>query len=315
MISRWRWVLALLPLLLVSGCVRLTMGVTIVSDDDVAVSMHVAIEKASIENLTGQPAGAQAVCQQMTDLPPGVRTEGYDRDGFIGCRIEGRGPIAQMNGPGLTVRREGGEYIFVLQTTDRFGDPEAGQAPTAAFDQMSVSATFPGPVTEHNGTSTVNGNTVTWTDPEDLFAADGLQARGRAGSGVRRWLPWLIAAVIALALIATGLVLLLRGRRERAPARYPDPGQEARPKTGSAPAESAPTLVFQPWEPDPSLPDSYGAPPEPYGAPQDPHRAPPQLHPVPPDPQRWPHHDTGDRWEVWNQTSHWHDPPRHEPER
>jgi hypothetical protein len=269
--------LLLLPLLLVlAGCFRLDMGLTIHEDDTLDVSMDVA-------DLTGQATREDMDCSSM-ESELGTAPEGADfavediedEDGNVGCRISATGaPIDSMTGEGLSIEKVDDTYVFTFDGDDSsLGDTSSLEDMPAGMEpQVSISVTFPGEVIEADGE--IDGNTVTWTGIE-AFAAGG-SATGEAtgnggGSGGVSTAVWVVLAVVALLAIAALIFLISRKNRGRsggadAPyagpvdpsgqpgqvANEPGPGFPAQPGTGQPVGGFGPTDQV-PADPGPGYP-------------------------------------------------------------
>ena len=79
------------------------------------------------------------------------------------------------------------------------------------FTDFEVRVTFPGRVLSASGSGRIEGNTVTWSDPKDMYLEEGLRATASADPDLS-WL-WLTLGVIALAGAGAGIVLGARSRR------------------------------------------------------------------------------------------------------
>jgi hypothetical protein len=118
----------------------------------------------------------------------------------------------------LSITREGDEFV-VDGTMDLSGDQanQANQATDAsaqaimASAELEIAITFPGPVSESNGT--VDGTTVTW-QPKAGEVVD-ISARGSAIAGTNWALIAAIAALVALIVVGVALIVVVR-RREAA---------------------------------------------------------------------------------------------------
>lgn len=224
-----------LPLLLVlAGCVRLSADLTINSDETLAIKMDMGINKEKLAASGSGQTFTEKDCKS-DNMPLGSKSTFYDENGYVGCRIEGKVGISELKqSDGLAVTHANGLYTFHWGS----GSSSAGQAGAAMFEQFKVSVSFPGQVTEHNGSSTVSGNTVTWNSATDLFSTEGLKASGKDSGG----LP-IIPIVIGLVglLVVGGLIafFVLRSRKAKAnaaaaqqggwagqPGQYPQPGQQ-----------------------------------------------------------------------------------------
>jgi hypothetical protein len=171
----------------------------------------------------------------------------------------------------LSIVHADGEYRFAMASGEI--DVSTGgqdQVTAALFTDFRVSVTFPGEVTSHNGSSTVEGTTVTWTDASDLTSGEGLRATADEPGSVLALLPWLGAALLVAAGVVAGVLLV--NRRARATGR---PAAGA-PQWGPPPGAGYPA---QPGQGYPLQPGGY--PPQPGGYPIQPGQGyPPQS--VPP---------------------------------
>lgn len=188
----------LVPILVVlSGCVKYKASYEIVSEDQIKVTVDTGLDKSS-------EAAAGTTKEEM--CAPGGESSGptlkdekrepYDDGTYIGCRISGTATVSQM-GEELEIRKQDdGTWLFQQMGSS---DEDSGQS-AAMFDSFEVSVTFPGKVLSHNGSSTVSGKTVTWTNPNDLFSTDGLRATGEDGGGLSA-----VPLVIGVLVIAAAL--------------------------------------------------------------------------------------------------------------
>jgi hypothetical protein len=249
--------------LLLAGCLKLDMAITISPDDTVDGEMVFAVNKQLLE-LTGQ--NLDDVLGDAT-VPSDVEgTQVTFEDVALSDLSEGSDPDA------LTIVRTGDTYevdgVMDLSTDDADlqGNPFEDQI-TQAFDtaELRIAITFPGEVLETNGQ--VDGTTVTW---EPVFGernvltavasasgegasdsgddADAAGATGEDSGGDT--LLYVIAALVIIALVV-GLFVMMRRK---------DPGASPTDTTGeippAAPAtspqpETPPTATAQPPTPPP----------------------------------------------------------------
>ena len=83
------------------------------------------------------------------------------------------------------------------------------------FTDFEVHVTFPDRVLSASGSGRIEGNTVTWSDPKDMYLKEGLRATASADPDLS-WL-WPTLGVIALAGVGAGIVLVARRRRRPRP--------------------------------------------------------------------------------------------------
>jgi hypothetical protein len=175
------------------------------------------------------------------DIPEGATVRPYEDDVYVGQEYVLSGvDIAELTdeeGLSITHDAEAGTYDVsgAMDMTD-IGTEAAG---LGDFD-ISVSITFPGEVTDHNGT--LDGRTVTWTPV--LGETNEIRATARDGSGsdVPAWL--LIAIAVAVVAVLAGLAYFLT-RRNRATPETPgvaaDDGPPAGPWAPESPASAGDT--------------------------------------------------------------------------
>ncbi|NLT29650.1 MAG: hypothetical protein GXX86_04225 [Propionibacterium sp.] len=252
--KRTRALIALLtlPLLvLLSGCVRYVTDFEIVSPEEVKLSLDFGMQNQAMEEMGS--AGEDMCGDAPFADESGATAESYQEDGpegYSGCKVAVTTTAAELSGDGLTLELADGVWHFTH--TGDSEDTEGMTAEDAAqmFSDFRVSVTFPGKVLTHNGESTVDGNTVTWTNPADMFSPDGLQATGEeasAGGGLGGALPWIIGGVVLLVAIGVVLAIVL-GRKKKTP---PSGGQPY----GAAPGQQPGQPGQQQWGQQPGQPD------------------------------------------------------------
>ncbi|MCO7273912.1 LppM family (lipo)protein [Cellulosimicrobium cellulans] len=285
------------------------MAITLNEDDtfDGSVVMAFSDEMAQSLDMDPQEMWDQMGSEMESDLPEGATQEPYAQDGYTGTRITyADQPISQLDTgatDSISVTREGDEYV-VSGSMDMTGEefnPETGDA---AGDEMTrqmmdsldikVAITFPGEVSESNGT--VDGNTVTWTpvvgevnemtargsavaggaagtgdegseeatdDSDGATAPDGGESAGDSSdSGSLAWLWFVIGGVVLLGIIGLVLWLVLRskpGTQDGQAAGFQQggyPGQPGQP--GAYPAAGQPGQY--PGQPQGQYPGQQGYP-------------------------------------------------------
>jgi len=252
--------LLLLPLLLVlSGCFRLDMGLTINADETVDVAMEIG-------DLTGLASRDDLNCEdlesEIADSPDEIdfAVEDIELDGNVGCRLTATGgSINAMTGEGMTIEKVDDTFVFTFDGDDS-GMGDFTDMPSGMEPEVSVSVTFPGEVIEADGE--IDGNTVRWTGVE-IFTAGGTAtgyATGSGGGGGVSTVVWIILGVVALLAIAALIFFIAKkrgsGQSTAAPysAPYGQPGQvpadpgagfpaqpgAAQPAGGFGPADQVP---------------------------------------------------------------------------
>jgi len=257
-----RVALALPILLLLSSCIRLNADYVIHSQDVIDVTLDYGLQKSVLQEL-GQAITGDQLCSNMADArPQGSAIVPYEDDTFVGCKATFTGSLATIDSTGTNLKLADGVWTFELTGSDLEGTGQSGQLTEDAFADFRLSVTFPGEVLSHNGSSTVEGRTVTWADAADLLTSEGLLATGRdAGGAAAGSVRTALFAGLAIALVILAAViafLVMRGRRKDARAaalaaaqQVAYPGQQY----GGEPAQHYPAPPY-PAQPYPPLPET-----------------------------------------------------------
>ena len=259
--------------LLLAGCLKLDMAITISPDDTVDGEMVFAVNKQLLE-LTGQDADDVLGDTTVPSDVEGAIQEPYEDEDFVGTQVTfedvALSDLSEGSDPdSLTIVRTGDTYevegVMDLSTEDADlqGNPFEDQI-TEAFDtaQLRIAITFPGEVLETNGQ--VDGTTISW---EPIFGernvltavasasgegasdrSDGIDAAGAADEG--RGGNALLYVVVGLVIIGVVIGLFVTMRRKSAGA----------PPTAAA-GEVAPTMPVA--SPEPKTPPAPISPPTP----------------------------------------------------
>jgi len=298
--------------LLLAGCLRAKQDLTLNPDDTVDGVITIAVSEQLI-SLSG--SSSDEVLQQITEgespVPEGadVEVSDYDEDGYVGKVYTFTGaPLSSITDQGdLSITHEGDTFVV-----DGNLDLSAGETPIDPNDpttqellsqlDVSLSVTFPGDVTDHNGS--LDGTTVTWTPA--FGEATSIHAVGSAVDGGSSSLMWILIGLGVVVLIVVVLIVVLRGRGkpgaevegeaaadapvvpgELPPATPGDPPvMPGSPETGApapmAAPEPAPTAPVEPTpEPEPAPPASVPGP-DPDPAPEPPAPTAPESPPAEP---------------------------------
>lgn len=253
-------------LTLLTGCGRMHMDVALYENDtvDMVITAGVADQFAQDFGMDPQTFWDLAMAEAGSSMPPGAAETPYAQDGYTGSVWTWTGMPLNTAGSGtpgqLSITREGDEFV-VSGTLDRadlgLDDPTISMFSDEELD-MRISVTFPGAVTDHNGT--LDGTTVTWvptsdTQTLDMYARGSAVGNGSAGGpagggsgGLGIWL-WVIIGVAVLALL--GVIAAVVASKK---------------KNAKIPPYQAGGYGQQPY----GAPGQYGAPQQPgqYGAPQ-----------------------------------------------
>ncbi|GAB3158734.1 hypothetical protein GCM10027059_03980 [Myceligenerans halotolerans] len=262
--------------LVLSGCVRMGLELELAPDDVARPSLVLAVEDRVLDN-TGQSAEdfIDAIVRGNDPADAAVRVEDWSADGYTGERyVYGEVNTSQVGAATslpVNVVREGGEYV-VTGTLDLTAEG-LGLGGQASLDDVdfAVDISFPGPVTESNGT--ISGNSVHWDPP--LGAPYEIHARGSAvdpaepsptpdatgtepdatpASGVPDWLVALIGigGLVILLLLAIVVWQALRVRtRDDADLPGGPYQQQAYPQQGYPQPGYPPQDYAQPGSPPP----------------------------------------------------------------
>lgn len=196
--------------LLLTGCLRVEMSIALSPDDTADGSFLIAVEKGAGEGfgVSDDALVDELTSSSDTDFATGT-VEPYEDEKYVGQRITFAGePLASFGGgetDELSIERDGDDYVVSGTWADADGE-DVSAIPGAS---MLLSITFPGEVTEHNGT--LDGTTVTW----DLVdAPDEISARGSAEPPrtVPLW-AWAAGGAVAAVGAISLVVVLLRRRR------------------------------------------------------------------------------------------------------
>ncbi|GHF25191.1 LppM family (lipo)protein [Pseudolysinimonas yzui] len=234
--------------LALAGCVRFQADLTLNPEDTVDGSIVVAVlvsedtDEAREQSLTAADQIEADLLGSLRDAS-GVTTSAYEEDDYIGSRIVfddvALDAFSGQSEDSLRIVRDGDEYLFT-GALDFSGESIPSEEPVEGDDNLTVSVTFPGEVTEHNGELT--GTTVSWSTAVDQRLE--MSARGSATpAGPPILLIVGIALVVLLVIAAVVAVLLfVRSRAKKNAAVTAVPGADAAavPAPAAAPAAEAP---------------------------------------------------------------------------
>jgi hypothetical protein len=258
---------------LLTGCIKLNVDFDVSSDNTVSGTMVFAFSKQLLQ-LTGQ--SAQELIGSSAPIPssvPGVSAKPYDDGDFVGEEFTFDGvPLTQFNADdpeSLSIVRHGGTFTVsgVLDLSGGTGGSGATGASGATSSipginqalggaDIRISITFPGSVTDTNGT--VDGTTVTWK-PQVGQRLELRATAGATGSGSSSTSSIVLIGGIALVVIVA-IALFMKSRRKGtvdvAAAGIP-------PMVPSeAPAMQAPPTMPHPPPTPPAAPTTERPPPE-----------------------------------------------------
>jgi hypothetical protein len=227
-------ILALGALVLaLTGCVRFQAELILTPADTVDGSIVVAV-LVSEDTDDAREQALTAAAQIESDLlgslrdASGVTTSEYDKDDYLGSLIVfddvALDAFSGQSEDALRIVRDGEAYVFTGAldfSGESIPSDETTDETTAGDDDLTVSVTFPGEVTEHNGD--LSGTTVSWATPVDQRLE--MSARGSATPAGPPILLIAGIALVALLVIAAVVVVLLlvRSRAKRALPETPAP--------------------------------------------------------------------------------------------
>ena len=267
--------------LLLAGCLKLDMAVTISPDDTVDGEMVFAVNKQLLE-LTGQSVDDMLGDTTVPSDVDGATQEPYEDEDFVGTQVMFENvtlsDLSERSDPdALTIVRAGDTYevdgVMDLSTeaADLQGNPFEDQI-SQAFDtaELRIAITFPGEVLETNGQ--VDGTTVTWEPvfgernvlsavasasgdgANDTGDGTGTEAASGQGSGGDTLL-YVIAGLVIVAVVAGLFVTMRRTRPGATPAAADETSPAPEPVT---PPASTPAPVTPP-PPPPVEPSDRGS--------------------------------------------------------
>lgn len=221
-----RLVILAVATLALAGCVRFQADLRLTPDETVEGRIVVAVLAAdeSEEAVAEAREAARSLeAELLGDLRESdAEVTDYADDGYVGSTIDLRGvPLSAFNGAddrALRFERLGDEVVFTGSLD--FGEGEAPPEETTEDPgDLTVSITFPGAVSSHNGE--LSGSTVSWSTTLD----EPLEMEAR-GSVTPTGPSPLIVAAVAVAVLGAAVVtiaVVARRRTSMAPVDAADP--------------------------------------------------------------------------------------------
>ena len=207
--------LATVSAIALTGCVQVEINVDLQEDDTLSGEVITAFSQEVIE-LAGEDTldqlleAEQNIDGSVTERYESAETTEAGEPAYVGTRTTfADQPLADFDaaGEGVDIVRDGNDYVVSGHPEDLSAQTGGQELPPGA--QVSLSVTFPGEVSSHNGV--LEGNTVTW----DLTThTDSIEARGAASTG--GFPTWLVIVIIALVGIGIGMagVLVVSSKRK-----------------------------------------------------------------------------------------------------
>lgn len=225
--------------LALAGCVRFQADLTLNPENTIDGSIVVAVlvsedtDEAREQSLSAADQIEADLLGSLRDAS-GVTTSAYEEDDYIGSRIVfddvALDAFSGQSEDSLKIVRDGDEYVFT-GTLDFSGESIPSEEPVEGDDDnLTVSVTFPGEVSEHNGE--LAGTTVSWSTAVDQRLE--MSARGSATPAGPPIL--LIVGIALVVLLVIAVLLFVRSRAKKGAAVTAVPTPEAPPAVEAQPA-------------------------------------------------------------------------------
>ena len=238
--------LATVAVLALSGCIKMEVNLDLQSDDTIDGSMVFAVQEGLGEMLgdvegeggevpSDEDAAREIFGEELDNDFANATEEPYNEGEWVGTRLTFEGEALDSfseESDGFTITRDGDDFVVAgPYEASAAEDEEAEQLFEGA--EMTMSITFPGEVSEHNGT--LEGTTVTWNL---LDAPDELSARGAASEGGDLPIFLLLGVLLAVIVIAGAITfVVVRARSKNSVTTNPDADH---PEASAAPATAEP---------------------------------------------------------------------------
>jgi len=246
---------ALFALPLLVGC-DLTASLTIAADRSVQVDATIwaVIEPSTMVDDEGKtvPVPIPRGCELADFAMPGV--DGTDltdpsNPRRVGCHWAGTTTYDDVKAAyvGRMLFTESESRYLVLVPPGGFSQ---AFGPSPDFGGFDLQITYPGRVVAHDASSTVDGNTVRWSNATKLASSGMSVSAAKPGDhpGPPNWLPLLAGGAVLLGAAGASVVALGRGRRRLAPSAS-DQIDSQPDADAPVPAEVEPEPVSEPPEP------------------------------------------------------------------
>lgn len=173
--------------LLLSACVKMDVDLTLNSDDTATGTILLAVSDQAAEaaGMTAAELFAEVDSEELREGTTEVQD--YAEDGFTGKRYVFEGSaLNELSDETMQISRVGDEFVvdgslpLTAKELGMTGEELSNPAVKPLLDtfDVNITITFPGAVSESNGT--IDGNTVTWS--AQVGAENKLTARGAAVS-------------------------------------------------------------------------------------------------------------------------------------
>ena len=165
----------------VMGAAKFNYGMEIRDEDHVRSTFVYGVSRADLEEAGKKPSDFSD-CDKTFDVSAsekqhGVKAEFVEDKEYVGCKFTMTTTADDARGAGLGLTFDA-DKVSLSIGRKFFEDARLDKIKVGAF---KVSVTFPGKVISHSGSSSVDGNTVTWTDIKD--STSGLKAVSERPTG------------------------------------------------------------------------------------------------------------------------------------
>lgn len=165
----------------VMGAAKFNYGMEIGDEDHVRSTFVYGISRVDVEKAGKKPSDFSD-CDKMLDVSAsdkqrGAKIEFVEDEEYIGCKYTVTTTADDARGVGLGLTFDADKVS--LSIGKKFFD--GVELDKSTIGDFKVSVTFPGKVISHSGSSSVDGNTVTWTDFKD--STSGLKAVSERPAG------------------------------------------------------------------------------------------------------------------------------------
>lgn len=162
----------------VMGAAKFNYGMEIRDEDHVRSTFVYGVSRADLEEAGKKPSDFSD-CDKTFDVSAsekqhGVKAEFVEDKEYVGCKFTMTTTADDARGAGLGLTFDA-DKVSLSIGRKFFEDARLDKIKVGAF---KVSVTFPGKVISHSGSSSVDGNTVTWTDIQGLYIR--IEGCGRA---------------------------------------------------------------------------------------------------------------------------------------
>ena len=152
----------------VMGAAKFNYGMEIRDEDHVRSTFVYGVSRADLEE-AGKKLSDFSDCDKTFDVSAsdkqhGVKAEFVEDKEYVGCKFTMTTTADDARGAGLGLAFDA-DKVSLSIGRKFFKDARLDKIKVGAF---KVSVTFPGKVISHSGSSSVDGNTVTWTDIKAL---------------------------------------------------------------------------------------------------------------------------------------------------